>query len=79
MGGKTATRRGEIKISIERCKGCELCVLHCPRECIRLSKEINSKGVNYAEFINQEKCNGCATCGIICPDVAIEVWRESSK
>ena len=41
------------------CKGCGLCIIACPRKIIRLSENINAKGYNYAECIEQEKCTAC--------------------
>ncbi len=65
----------EIKIDIEKCKGCELCVNICPRNVIKISDKFNSKGLHFAEPINIEKCTGCALCATICPDVAITVYK----
>lgn len=65
---------GDIEIDIERCKGCELCVQACPFETITMSKQVNSKGYNYAMKVN-EKCTGCTNCAIICPDGVITVYR----
>ncbi|MBP8705812.1 MAG: 4Fe-4S binding protein, partial [Candidatus Cloacimonas sp.] len=42
---------------------------------IRLSENINAKGYNYAECIEQEKCTACKMCYITCPDVAITIEK----
>jgi 2-oxoglutarate ferredoxin oxidoreductase subunit delta len=65
----------EVKIDFERCKGCELCALVCPKEILKKSNKINSKGYQYIELTDREKCIGCGMCAFICPDVAIEVWK----
>ncbi len=36
--------KGDIVVDIERCKGCELCVVACPQDTIALSDKINKKG-----------------------------------
>lgn len=67
--------RGDIVIDIEKCKGCEVCIPACPNDVIALSKNVNSKGYNFAETINDE-CIGCMNCAIVCPDGVITVYRK---
>ncbi|PLX00308.1 MAG: ferredoxin, partial [Marinilabiliales bacterium] len=33
--------KGAIKVDIERCKGCEVCVPACPKNVIGMAKEVN--------------------------------------
>ena len=63
-----------IKIDKKRCKGCYLCIVNCPNGLIKISGEINTKGVKPAEF-SGGKCTGCGMCAIICPDNGIIVYR----
>jgi len=65
----------KIEIDRERCKGCGLCTISCPKQLIRIGKEMNRLGFFYACWDNEETCTGCALCGEMCPDVAIRVWR----
>jgi len=61
------------KITIDEniCKGCELCVIACPRKILELNKsKINAKGYHPAHVTDESKCTGCASCAIMCPDVA---------
>ncbi|MFC1576404.1 4Fe-4S binding protein [Candidatus Omnitrophota bacterium] len=64
-----------IKINMDKCKGCMLCVGVCPAKLLAESKKLNKRGVHFVEFLNGEKCTGCAMCAIICPDVCIEVQK----
>lgn len=66
----------EIKIDEMRCKGCELCVTACPKQCIEMSKAFSVTGYYPAKFVKAEACTGCALCAQICPDVAIEVFKD---
>lgn len=67
--------RGAIKVEVELCKGCNLCVVACPTKVLALAREVNGKGYNYAYMANPEACTGCANCGLVCPDSVIEVYR----
>lgn len=67
--------KGAIKVNIEQCKGCGVCVANCPTETIALSKNVNNKGYNYAYMANPDKCTGCTNCAVVCPDTVITVYR----
>ena len=69
----------KIEIDQERCKGCELCTIACPKALIKIGEEINRQGYFYVVWEANGQCTGCALCGEICPDVAIRVWRESGN
>jgi 2-oxoglutarate ferredoxin oxidoreductase subunit delta len=68
---------GKITINIERCKGCGLCVIVCPKNCIVISKQSNKNGYFPAKANNSD-CTACAMCAIICPEAIIEVHRDNS-
>ena len=72
--------KGKIVIDRDRCKGCELCIEHCPNHRIELEKALNKKGYTPARFRekveeNEKGCTACAQCATVCPEVAIEVYR----
>lgn len=75
--------KGRIKIDRERCKGCGLCIIVCPKKQVEISDKLNTKGYYPASFREEEvqnpentKCTGCALCAVMCPDIAIEVYRQ---
>ena len=66
---------GKIKIDTEKCKGCGLCILYCPKGCIDIADKLNKHGVKPARFKKNSGCTGCTFCALICPDCAIEVYK----
>jgi len=68
---------GIVTVFEEVCKGCELCVIACPKKIISLDRaKLNSKGYHPAHCIDTPKCIACAMCAIICPDSAIKIEKE---
>lgn len=70
--------KGDIVVSIEKCKGCELCIEACPQESLELSRKVNTKGYLYIVKI-EDNCTGCTNCAMVCPEGAITVYRKSDK
>ena len=69
----------KIKINIERCKGCGICVSVCPIDNLRMSANMNKSGHKHVEVIDEAKCTGCALCCQMCPDVVIEIVEQLQK
>jgi 2-oxoglutarate ferredoxin oxidoreductase subunit delta len=62
------------------CKGCNLCVVTCPKKILALdSSKVNAKGYNPSSITDMAACTACAMCAIICPDSAITVEKEATK
>lgn len=66
-----------IRINQNTCKGCELCLLNCPKGCLRLSHGLNGMGCHYA-IVEASRCNGCGRCFLICPDLCIEIDKPAA-
>lgn len=72
--GKTV---GAIVVNEDRCKGCSLCVVACPKNVIALAeRKVNVHGYRYVQPVHPDDCIGCASCGIVCPDGCITVYRK---
>ncbi len=68
-----------IKITVDWCKGCLLCIQKCPRDALELSTELNRKGITPPRLKEVNDCNYCRLCELICPDFAITVVVEEQK
>lgn len=66
-----------IKVDIDRCKGCGICVPQCPKNLIRMGDKMNEQG-NFYPIIDNEKCIGCGLCCQMCPDLAIEIEKKKT-
>jgi 2-oxoglutarate ferredoxin oxidoreductase subunit delta len=78
VAGKTGTGRrdrGLVRVDVNECKGCGLCVEACPPKAIHLSEQLNHYGYHTATY-NGSGCSGCGICFMACPEPgAITVLR----
>ncbi|MBQ2996959.1 MAG: 4Fe-4S dicluster domain-containing protein [Oscillibacter sp.] len=66
----------KVTFDSDRCKGCELCALVCPKHIIVLDVgRLNRKGYHPAAITDMASCIACASCAKICPDSVITVEK----
>jgi 2-oxoglutarate ferredoxin oxidoreductase subunit delta len=66
----------KVYIDEEKCKGCGLCVMVCPKKIMEIEKQkLNAKGLYPAHITDMEQCIGCAFCATMCPDTVITVEK----
>ena len=70
---ETIKTRGTIRLLVDACKGCELCIPACPPAVLEMSTDRNELGVTYPELL--PGCTGCGACLLVCPDFCIEIYR----
>ncbi len=69
--------RGLLRIDVNECKGCGLCIEACPPRVIALSERLNHYGYRTAEYAGAG-CTGCGICFMACPEPgAITVLRAA--
>ena len=68
-----------IDITLDWCKGCELCIQRCPVDALELSDKLNKRGIYPPKLKEENECNFCKLCELICPDFAIVVVPEEDK
>jgi 2-oxoglutarate ferredoxin oxidoreductase subunit delta len=72
--------RGTIVIDENRCKGCEMCILVCPKHLIGMAETFTPRGYRPARLFDPRgDCTGCLLCAVMCPDVAITVYRADPR
>ncbi len=59
--------RGMLRVDVEECKGCGLCVEACPPKVIALSERLNHYGYRTATYAGAG-CTGCGICFMVCPE-----------
>lgn len=65
-----------MKVVSHLCKGCGLCIEHCPQECIEFTNTFNELGYKYATY-KDDGCTGCGICFYCCPEPgAIVVYKK---
>ncbi len=71
--------RGLLRVDVDECKGCGLCVEACPPKVIRLSERLNHSGYRTAMYAGTG-CTGCGICFMVCPEPgAITVLRAANR
>jgi NAD-dependent dihydropyrimidine dehydrogenase PreA subunit len=76
MMGAEKQDRGLLRVDVNECKGCGLCMEACPPKVIRLSERLNHYGYRTATYMGAG-CTGCGICFMACPEPgAITVLRR---
>jgi 4Fe-4S ferredoxin len=66
----------KLTLNKNRCVGCQVCALACPKEAIKTEKQSKLQGAKAKKAkvdIDLAKCNFCGICDVTCPYGAIKV------
>jgi 4Fe-4S ferredoxin len=66
----------KLTLDKNRCAGCQICSLACPKEAIKLEKQTKTPGQKAKKAkvdVDLAKCNFCGICDVTCPYGAIKV------
>jgi 4Fe-4S ferredoxin len=66
----------KLTLDKKRCVGCQICSLACPKEAIKLEKQLKTSGHKAKRAmvdVDLAKCNFCGICDITCPFGAVKV------
>jgi 4Fe-4S ferredoxin len=69
----------KLTLDKERCKGCQICSLACPKTAITVTKQpkVAGEAAKKAKVdIDLAKCNFCGVCDLTCPYGAIKVTQN---
>ncbi|HLY43698.1 MAG TPA: 4Fe-4S dicluster domain-containing protein [Terracidiphilus sp.] len=77
--GAAPGARGLLRVDVNECKGCGLCVQACPPKAIALSEGLNHYGYRTATYAGAG-CTACGICFMVCPEPgAITVLRAVQR
>jgi 2-oxoglutarate ferredoxin oxidoreductase subunit delta len=66
-----------LEIAGDRCKGCGLCVLVCPKHVLADDESIvNELGYHPVRLTDAAACTSCALCARICPDAVFAIYAR---
>jgi 4Fe-4S ferredoxin len=66
----------KLNLDRNRCVGCQICTLACPKEAVRIEKQSKIAGEKTQKAkldVDLSKCNFCGICDVSCPYGAISV------
>ena len=64
----------KLTLDKQRCVGCQICCLACPKEAVSVEKQKTDEKVSKLKVdIDLAKCNFCGICDVTCPYGAIKV------
>jgi 4Fe-4S ferredoxin len=65
-----------LNLDKNKCVGCQICSLACPKEAVKIEKQVKNQGEKARKpkiDIELTKCNFCGICDVVCPYGAIKV------
>jgi len=76
------TKRYSLVLDDQRCVGCEICRIACPKEAITVEKSSKSEGKKLGKStvnVDETKCHFCGVCTAICPFGALTLSMNGER
>ena len=76
-GVRAMDRFAALDITVDRCKGCSLCVAACPKAILELDVSmVNKLGYHPVRLTDAAACTSCVLCARVCPDAVFAVFAR---
>ena len=76
--GEATPSTPRVRILVEYCKGCGLCIVMCKEGVLELAQQVNKEGVRVAAVKDVTTCKACGRCYMMCPDAAVAIEANES-
>lgn len=76
------TKRYSLVLDNQKCVGCEICRIACPKEAITVEKSPKNEGKKLSKStvnLDETKCHFCGICTTICPFGALTLSMNGNK
>lgn len=71
----TMAQQSKVRVQVDRCKGCGICLAACPLGILQFTGQYNAKGYEYVRLTDEQGCKSCAICAEVCPEIALHIYR----
>jgi 4Fe-4S ferredoxin len=71
-----------LSLDRNRCVGCQICSLACPKEAVSVSKQPKIQGEKAKKAmvdVDMAKCNFCGICDVVCPYGAVNLTVDGKR
>lgn len=79
VGEKFYAKSFSLAVDLNRCKGCQLCTLACPRDAISVApagKDADGRTLKPVIDIDEKLCDFHGICDVVCPFTAIVISHD---
>ena len=71
--GEATPSTPRVRILVEYCKGCGLCIATCKEGVLEFADQVNRDGIRVSVVKEGAVCKACGRCYVMCPDAAVVI------